>query len=110
MGTVTVNGWQLLALALTALWCGMNIGRLLTGSEYQRIKQKLYANAMAFKQTARYCKERGDDAGIIYWAFRWAGCEEAIKDAGLMDDFIKIEKEFAIWEEQQHVKIKDRDA
>ena len=101
MGTVTINGWQLLAVALTALWCGLNIGHLLTDGRKEqklhRIKRALYANGMAFKATAEECERRGDKVEHIFWKFHWEGCEAVIKDAGLMDEFLKMGKEFDNW-------------
>lgn len=114
MGTVTINGWQLLAVALTALLCGLNIGHLLTDGRKEqklhRIKRALYANGMAFKARAEECERRGDKVENIFWKFHWEGCEAVIKDAGLMDEFLKMEKEFDNWREKCHVIIENRDS
>ena len=114
MGTVTINGWQLLAVALTALWCGLNIGHLLTDGRKEqklhRIKRALYANGMAFKATAEECERRGDKVEHIFWKFHWEGCEAVIKDAGLMDEFLKMGKEFDNWRKKCHVIIENRDS
>lgn len=113
MGTVTINVWQLLAVVLAALWCGLNIGHLLTDGRKEqklhRIKSALYANGMAFKATAEECEHREDDVERIFWKFHWEAVEAVIKDAGLMDDFLKMEKEFDHWRETCHGIIKDRD-
>lgn len=100
-------------MVITALWCGLNIGHLLTDGRKEqklhRIKSALYVNGMVFKQIAQEYEKRGDDVGRIYWGCAWEGCNEVIKRAGLMDDFIKMEKEFDIWKEQNHVEVEDRD-
>lgn len=114
MGTVTINGWQLMAVVLTALWCGLNIGHLLTDGRKEqklhRIKSALYANAMAFKATTEECERRGDDVERISWKFHWEGCKAVIENAGLMDDFLKMGIEFNDWRKLTYGTVKDRDS
>lgn len=111
MGTVTINGWQLLAVVLTAFWCGLNIGHLLTDGRKEqklhRIKSALYKNGMAFKAMAEESERRGDNVERIYWKFHWQSCEAVIKDAGLMDDFLEMEKEFDNWRKLTYGAVKD---